>query len=347
MLNRVVITHWVHPQIVHFLSHDFEVVPNMSRISLPYEEVLRRARTAHAVMSFMPDRIDRSFLDRCPDLRVIAGVFKGRDNVDVEACTEHGVWFTVVKDLLTVPTAELAVALLLALTRNVAAGDRLMRRGTFEGWRPILYGRGISASTIGIVGMGAVGRALACRLAPFEARVIYHDPVPVARQQKRSLPARPAALDDLLAESDYLVLAAPLTAGTFHMVDRQAISAMKKGACVINVARDPRRRGSDSGRSRIGPAGRVRGRCLRVRGPVAPRQAARDFRRASQPPGQDRPHTPPGLCHRRDKTGRRAGGGREHLRGPDGQAAQGGGQFTAAPARGRWKNRGRGAGLRR
>ncbi len=103
----------------------------MSRVSLPCEEVLRRARTARAVMLFMPDKVDSSFLDQCQDLRIIARASKGCDNVDVKACTGHGVWFTVARELLTVPTAELAISLLLALVRNVVAGDLLIRSGDF------------------------------------------------------------------------------------------------------------------------------------------------------------------------------------------------------------------------
>lgn len=103
----------------------------MSRVSLPCEEVLRRARTARAVMLFMPDKVDSSFLDQCPDLRIIAGAFKGYNNVDIKACTDHGVWFTVARGLLTVPTAELAISLLHALAGNVVAGDLLVWNGDF------------------------------------------------------------------------------------------------------------------------------------------------------------------------------------------------------------------------
>ncbi|MEM8882686.1 MAG: NAD(P)-dependent oxidoreductase [Planctomycetota bacterium] len=177
-----------------------------------------------AFIAFMTDRVDEALLDACPRLRIVAGALKGGDNIDVEACTRRGVWVTVVPDLLTAPTAELAVALLLALSRHVLPGDAFMRSGDFEGWRPELYGAGLDGATVGIVGMGAVGRAVEQRLAGFGCRVRGHDPVDPA-----STP-----LPELLAMSDFVVLAAPLTPESLHLVDP---FAMKRGARLVNIGR--------------------------------------------------------------------------------------------------------------
>ena len=102
----VVITHRIDKEVIELLSHSFRVIPNMTREALPREEVLRRAVEADALMIFMPDLIDRSFVKACPRLKIIAGAFEGSDNVDVEACTENGIWFTLVQDLLVVPATE-------------------------------------------------------------------------------------------------------------------------------------------------------------------------------------------------------------------------------------------------
>src|ERR1700721_1130776 len=112
-------------------------------------------------MVFMPDALDEPFLQSCPNLKIVAAALKGCDNFDIEACTRLGIWFTIVPDLLTEPTAELALALMLGLSRNVLSGDRLIRSGEFQGWRPLLYGTGLAGSTVGIIGYGAVGRHLA------------------------------------------------------------------------------------------------------------------------------------------------------------------------------------------
>ena len=177
-----------------------------------------------ALIVFMTDRVDEALLERCPRLRIVAGALKGGDNIDMAACARRGIPVTVVPDLLTAPTAELAVALLLALSRNVLAGDEFVRSGDFDGWRPELYGAGLDRSLVGVVGMGEVGRAIAHRIAPFGCEIIGYDPV-----DPESTPLR-----ELLAESDFVVLAAPLTATNRHFVDP---FSMKRGARLINIGR--------------------------------------------------------------------------------------------------------------
>lgn len=188
-------------------------------------------------MVFMTDHVDRDFLEACPGLQIVAGALKGFDNIDVAACTERGVWVTCVADLLTVPTAELAIGLLLSLSRNIAAGDRLMRSEPFAGWRPILYGAPLAGRCLGIYGMGAVGQAIAQRMNCFGVRTIYHDPRALAAERESSLGARHVTFDVLLAESDHLIVAAPLTQDNLHAFDDGAIARMKAGSFLVNVGR--------------------------------------------------------------------------------------------------------------
>ena len=115
----------------------------------------------------MTDRVDMDLLDSSPNLKLIACALKGYDNFDLTACKARGVALTAVPDLLTAPTAELAVGLTLNLGRHLLSGDGLVRSGEFDGWRPQLYGTGLAGSTVGILGFGAVGRAVAQRLAAF------------------------------------------------------------------------------------------------------------------------------------------------------------------------------------
>ena len=228
----VVITHWVDPEVVAALAPACRVVVNETKATLPREEVLQRAGPAEAVMAFMPDVIDEDFLAHCPRLRIVAGAFKGHDNVDVGACRRRGVWVTTVNDLLTVPTAELAIGLLLALSRNIVEGDRHVRSGGFDGWQPRLYGSGLHASTVGLVGMGAVGRAVARRLTAFGSRIVYADPAPVPAGSAIRL-----ELSDVLRTSDSLIVTAPLQAGTRHLIDGSALAQLKAGAYLVNVGR--------------------------------------------------------------------------------------------------------------
>jgi phosphonate dehydrogenase len=234
---RVVITHWVHPEVIQLLSQECEVIPNESRQSLSREEILRRCQRAKGLMVFMPDTVDASFLEACPELQVVAAALKGYDNFDVEACTRRGVWFTIVPDLLSEPTAELALGLLLGLSRNLLAGDRLVRSGEFTGWRPWLYGTKLAGKTLGIVGMGGVGQVLARRLLGFDLQVVYCDPQPLPQEREKAFKLTRLPFLEMLKASDFLVLAVPLNPSTFHLIAADTLRLMKPGSFLINICR--------------------------------------------------------------------------------------------------------------
>jgi phosphonate dehydrogenase len=237
MRPKVVITHWVHPEVIERLSERCTVVANPTRETLSREEILDRARGAQALMTFMPDSVDEDFLRACPSLRVIACALKGYDNYDVDACTCRGVWLTIAPNLLTVPTAELTVGLMIALARHIAAGDRLVRSGEFRGWRPTLYGTGLAGKVAGIIGLGAVGRAVAQRLNAFDMRLLYTDTHATASEQVARLNLVQTSLSDLLKHSDYVIPLLPLAAGTSHLIDADAIARMKRDAYLVNACR--------------------------------------------------------------------------------------------------------------
>ena len=237
MKPKVVLTHRVHPEVIELLAEHGEVIPNMTDDTLAREEILRRAREAEAIMTFMPDSVDEAFLRACPRLRVVGCALKGYDNYDVDACTRHGVWITNVPDLLTIPTAELTIGLLIGLARNLLAGDHFVRSGRFNGWRPALYGCGLTGKTLGIIGMGAVGRAIAQRLAGYEMRVLYTDPVALPKERETHWKLQRVELAALLAESDFVVPLVPYRAETLHMIGASALAQMKSGAYLINTCR--------------------------------------------------------------------------------------------------------------
>jgi phosphonate dehydrogenase len=225
--SRVVVTQPIHPEVAALLSKDAEVVMNESAVrAWSREELLDRAREADALMVFMPDSLDDAFLAACPRLKIVAAALKGFDNFDVAACTRRHIWFTIVPDLLSEPTAELALALLLGLARHVAAGDRLIRSGRFAGWRPVLYGASLAGATVGIIGFGRVGRALERMLQGISCRVLHHDSA-----------IEGVPLDELLAASDFVLPLMPLTPATLHLFDASTIAKMKPGAFLINVSR--------------------------------------------------------------------------------------------------------------
>ncbi|HEY6274146.1 MAG TPA: phosphonate dehydrogenase [Terriglobales bacterium] len=234
---QVVITHRVHEPVKQMLAHACDVVANDDLESWLASRFHELARGSDALMVFMPDKIDEPLLAQCPRLKVIAGAFKGYDNIDVEACTRRGVWVTIVPDLLSQPTAELALALILGLIRNLAPGDRLIRNARFQGWRPVLYGDTLTGKTLGIVGMGKLGQAFARLVAGFSARIIYYDPRKMSPVEEAFLAIGRARFDQILSDSDIVVITAPLAASTLHLIDADALTKMKKGAYLVNVGR--------------------------------------------------------------------------------------------------------------
>ena len=234
---RVVVTHWIHDDLLDELAAFGEPVANRTREAWSRTEILARARDAEGLMVFMPDRIDDAFLAACPRLRIVAAALKGADNFDIGACTRRGVWFTIVPDLLTVPTAELFIGLLLGLTRNVLAGDALVRSGRFHGWRPVLYGIGLGGRRLGFIGLGAVGRAVARRLAGFELDLCYHDPCRLAPAEERALGLTWLPLPGLVATSHILAPLVPLNPSTLHLIDASLLARLPRGAHLVNVCR--------------------------------------------------------------------------------------------------------------
>lgn len=196
------------------------------------DALARHLREADAFMGFMTDRVDADWLASAPRLRVVAAALKGFDNYDVQACAGAGVWLTIVPDLLTEPTAELAIGLAIGLGRHLRAGDARVRGGAFTGWRPTLYGTGLAGATVGVLGLGAVGRAIVDRLAGFGvAHLLGHDPH-VTDPRLAAVP-----LNTLLAQSDFLFLAAPLVSGSRHLIDSAALAHGRPGLLMINVGR--------------------------------------------------------------------------------------------------------------
>ncbi|HEY2528759.1 MAG TPA: NAD(P)-dependent oxidoreductase [Xanthobacteraceae bacterium] len=234
MSVNIVTTHKIFPQTEAILRAAGTVhVPHGE--SFADAELATALANAVAVMAFMPDRVDTSFLRAAPRLSIVAGALKGYDNIDVEACSTRGVWVSIVPDLLTVPTAELAIGLLIGLARHLREADRYVRSGDFRSWTPRFYGVSVENSTVGIIGMGAVGCAVAKRLAAFDCRVVYFDKRPECAKITPSGEYRP--LNALLAESDIVVLCIPLSAGMVHFINADRLALMKRGALLVNPAR--------------------------------------------------------------------------------------------------------------
>ncbi len=191
---------------------------------------------AHAAMTILADPVTDGVMAACPNLRIVANVAVGYNNVDLEAAARRGIWVTNTPDVLTEATADLAWALILAVTRRVVEGDRMVREGRFHGWRPdLLLGRGLQGRTLGLLGYGRIGRAVARRGRAFGMTVLFHDPGVLAGEAGD----RQVGLDALLAGSDVLSIHCPLTPSTRGLLGRERLRAMRPGAFLVNTARGP------------------------------------------------------------------------------------------------------------
>ncbi len=197
-------------------------------------ELHAAVRGAHAVVTMLHDRVDGAFLDAAgPQVKVVANVAVGYDNVDVEAARERGVTITNTPGVLTDATADLAIALLLAITRRIGEGERLIRSERPWAWSiDFMLGRGLRGKTLGIVGYGEIGQATAARARAFGLDVVY---------TKRSRGDDPGQveLEELLERSHFVSLHCPLTPETRHLIDREALARMRDDAYLINTARGP------------------------------------------------------------------------------------------------------------
>ncbi len=203
------------------------------------ESFAAAAEKLDAIVSVLTDRIDEALLSRCPRLRVVANVAVGVDNVDVAACAARGVVVTNTPDVLTEATADLAFGLLLAAARRIAEGDRLVRSGAWRGWTPtFLLGERVFGSSLGVVGLGRIGGAMARRARGFGMRVFYTQRRRLPEPLERALGATfIPALDDLLVQCDAVTLHCPLTRETRGLFSRERLARMRTSSILVNTAR--------------------------------------------------------------------------------------------------------------
>lgn len=207
---------------------------------MPRAELLERLTGKQGLICVISEVIDEALLAARPGLRVVSNVAVGYNNVDVAACTRRGVVVTNTPDVLTDTTADFAWTLLMATARRLVEADRYTREGRFRQWEyMLLLGGDVHGKTLGVVGFGRIGRAMARRALGFGMRVLYQDAVPADPGTERELNATRVDLATLLRESDFVTLHTPLIAETRHLINADSLRTMKKTAYLINAARGP------------------------------------------------------------------------------------------------------------
>jgi glyoxylate reductase len=209
--------------------------------AIPRDELLKLVEGAEAILTLLHDRVDEELLEAAgPQLRCVANVAVGYDNVDLEATARRGVVVTNTPGVLDDATADLTMALLLAATRRVAEGDRLIRAGRPWTWgMSFMLGSGLRGKLLGIVGLGGIGRRVAERARAFGMEIAYHSRHPAPEEVAAALEAERLPLEELLARADVVSLHCPLTPETHHLIGAAELAAMKPSAVLINAARGP------------------------------------------------------------------------------------------------------------
>jgi lactate dehydrogenase-like 2-hydroxyacid dehydrogenase len=227
-MARVFVTRRLPGSALDRLSAEHEVEVWPDQLPPGREELLARSRELEGLLSLLTDPVDAELIDAMPALRAISNYAVGTDNVDLDAASERGIPVGNTPEVLTESTADLAVALILAVSRRLVEGDAYVRRGDWHTWEPeLLLGRDLHGATVGIVGRGRIGQAVGRRLEGFGCELLYTD-VGVG-----------VSLEELLDRSDFVTLHCPLTPDTRGLIDDEALGRMKATAYLINTSRGP------------------------------------------------------------------------------------------------------------
>ena len=238
MKPKILVTREVFDETLEFLASHCEVEANQQDVALAPDALARRLGDKYGVMCCLTDRIDAATLDAARELKVVANIAVGYNNIDVAACTARGVMATNTPGVLDDSTADLAWALMLATARRLTEVESYIRGGAWTGWRLKQWlGVDVHHATLGIVGMGRIGQAIAKRAGGFDMRVVYHNRNRVAPEVERTLNARHVTLDSLLAQSDFVVLQVPYSPATHHLIGAAQLKRMKPTAILINSTR--------------------------------------------------------------------------------------------------------------
>jgi gluconate 2-dehydrogenase len=236
---RVLVARAVFPQVLARLAEHFEVESNPTDTIYTPAQLTERLQGKAGAFTAGSDRIDATLLAACPQLRVVANMAVGYNNFDIAACTAAGVLATNTPDVLTETTADFAFALMMAAARRMAESEHFLRRGEWDRWAYDMFmGSDVHGATLGILGMGRIGQAIARRGAlGFGMRVIYHNRSRLAPEQEAPIAARYVDKASLLQEADHLVVVLPYSAASHHSIGAAELAQMKPTATLTNVAR--------------------------------------------------------------------------------------------------------------
>ena len=237
--KKILISRRVFPEVVARLAEHFEVDHNAPDLLLTPAQLAERLQGCEGVFITGSDKIDAALLDACPQLKAVCAMTVGYNNIDVAACTARGVRVSNAPDVLTETTADFGFALMTATARRIAESEHYLRRGEWTRWAIDMFaGSDIHGATLGILGMGRIGQAIARRgHLGFGMKVVYHNRSRLAPEAEGPLGASWVTKDELLQQSDHLVLVLPYTPENHHTIGARELGLMKPTATLTNIAR--------------------------------------------------------------------------------------------------------------
>ena len=237
---KVYVTREIPERGLNLIKKYFDVEVWREYSPPPKQLIIEKARNVDALASLLSDKIDAEVFDAAPKLKIVSQLAVGFDNIDTKEATKRGIYVTNTPEVLTDTTADFAWALLMAIARRVAEADRYVRGGQWKvGWHPnMLCGRDVYGATIGIVGAGRIGYAVAKRAKGFDMKILFYDVIPRPEMEK-DFGAKRADLDTVLKESDFVSIHVPLMKETHHLINADRLKLMKKTAYLVNNSRGP------------------------------------------------------------------------------------------------------------
>jgi glyoxylate/hydroxypyruvate/2-ketogluconate reductase len=233
-MHAITLTRPIFPDQIAVLQSQSALTVGSKQAAYTQDELIELLKHARGAITTLREPITAAVLDACPQLKVISNIAVGYNNIDVAACTARGIVVTNTPDVLTQTTADFAWALLMAAARRLPEAERYLRDGQWQHWSlNQLAGKDVHGATLGIVGMGRIGGAIAARATGFGMNVIYHN----RRSSSDAGTATLCSMDDLLAQADFVVLVIPYNGETHHFMNAARIAQMKPDAVLVNIAR--------------------------------------------------------------------------------------------------------------
>ncbi len=238
-LKPIVTVTNIFPEIaLEKLSPHCELRTNDTETAPTKEELKQFASESAALITYLSDKIDADIIDQGKNLKIIANYGAGFNNIDVSHARRKGIWVTNTPGVLHETTADLTWAMILSIARQIVPSDKYTREGKFTGWQGKLFlGGDVYGKTLGVIGCGEIGKAVARRALGFNMRVLYHQRNRLPEEIEKELNAEFVSFDDLLAQSDFVTPHVPLTDATQHMIGKEQLTRMKKTAYLIHTAR--------------------------------------------------------------------------------------------------------------